>query len=110
MPKVIYCALHRFKELQAEKLDDIYNPQLTVPMATHQLFKSNNYSGSTFIKEDQTKKSSQSSPGTGLNKSFVQDNVEDIRNQINNGHWDGLKEITEKHVLLQVIIEYIRGL
>jgi len=51
-----------------------------------------------------------SSPGTGLNKSFMQDGVEEIRNQINTGHWDELKELTEKPVLLQIIIEYIKGL
>lgn len=62
------------------------------------------------MKGDESKKSFLSSPGTGLNKSFMQDGVEDIRNQINTGHWDGLKELTEKPVLLQIIIEYIKGL
>lgn len=34
MPKVIYTALHRFKVLQSEKIDEIYNPLMTVPIAT----------------------------------------------------------------------------
>jgi hypothetical protein len=45
-----------------------------------------------------------------LAKSFLQEEVEEIRNQINNGHWDGLKAVKEKVLLFQVIIEYLKGL